>query len=137
LQASQRSSLSGLDSSAHEFFQRVQQIFDDIADLRTLSRRRLWFLCSGEELELWLIKTAFGLYASGNIATVGENHIELNPSILTRKPWILLKYSCPDGSELCSRNNDSTPAGKLNHGCASNHKRDQTLREKIACGLFQ
>jgi hypothetical protein len=33
-----------------------------------LSRKPKWFLFSGEALELWLAKTAFGLYESGHLA---------------------------------------------------------------------
>jgi hypothetical protein len=57
-----------LDAMAGTFFAALKLIHDDIFDRKTLSRRCKWFLFSGEELELWLLKTAIGLFHSGNVA---------------------------------------------------------------------
>ena len=61
-------SLSPLDAMAGKFFAALKLIHDDIFDKKTLSRRWKWFLFSGEEVELWLLKTAIGLFHSGNVA---------------------------------------------------------------------
>jgi hypothetical protein len=60
--------MSPLDTAAGKFFSAIKSIYDDLGNNRTLSRKRQWWLVSGEELELWLLKTAFGLYHSGNVA---------------------------------------------------------------------
>ena len=60
--------LSPLDAMSGAFFAALKLMHDDIFDRRTLSRRRKWFMFSGEELELWLLKTAIGLFHSGNVA---------------------------------------------------------------------
>jgi hypothetical protein len=75
--------LSPLDDAAREFFAAVRDMYDDIAVERTLSRKRKWFLFSGEELELWMIKTACGFYEAGFIAQDGVKLRErglLNPA---------------------------------------------------------
>jgi hypothetical protein len=77
--------LSSLDQSAGAFFRAVRAMFDDIANSKTLSRKPQWFLASGEELELWLVKTAFGLYESECFAHKNGNSPErlpINPTIL-------------------------------------------------------
>ena len=60
--------LSRLDAMAGKFFAALKLIHDDIFDKKTMSRRWKWLLFSGEELELWLLKTAIGLFHSGNVA---------------------------------------------------------------------
>jgi hypothetical protein len=60
--------LSPLDAMAGKFFSALKLIHDDILNRKTLSKRWKWFLFSGEELELWLLKTAIGLFHSGNVA---------------------------------------------------------------------
>ncbi len=60
--------MSRLDEMAGTFFAALKLIHDDIFDRKTLSKRWKWFLFSGEELELWLLKTAIGLFHSGNVA---------------------------------------------------------------------
>ena len=57
-----------LDAMGGKFFAVVKMIHDDIFDRKTLSRRWKWLLFSGEELELWLLKSAIGLFHSGNVA---------------------------------------------------------------------
>jgi hypothetical protein len=59
---------SRLDAMAGTFFAALKLIHDDIFDKKTMSRRWKWLLFSGEELELWLLKTAIGLFHSGNVA---------------------------------------------------------------------
>ena len=54
-----------LDATAKTFFTALKLMHDDIFDKKTLSRRSKWFLLSGEELELWMLKTALGLFHSG------------------------------------------------------------------------
>jgi hypothetical protein len=53
------SALSKLDDMAGKFFRAVGEIYDDLAQ-RTLSKKPIWHLFSGEELELWLLKTIVG-----------------------------------------------------------------------------
>jgi SEC-C motif len=57
-----------LDTAAVKFFGAIKSIYSDLGNSKTLSRKRQWWLLSGEEIELWLLKTAFGLYHSGNLA---------------------------------------------------------------------
>jgi hypothetical protein len=59
---------SDLDSAAGKFFAALRLIHDDVLNKKALSRRGNWVLCSGEELELWLLKTAIGLFHSGSVA---------------------------------------------------------------------
>jgi hypothetical protein len=66
------SAMSPLDSAAVKFFSSIKSIYNDLGDSKTLSRKRQWWLVSGEEIELWLLKTAFGLYYSGNVAKDGK-----------------------------------------------------------------
>lgn len=77
--------LSPLDAHACAFFTALREVYDDIADLRTHSRKEKWFLFSGEALELWLVKTAFGLYEADSLAQGREPARKvqtLNPTIL-------------------------------------------------------
>jgi hypothetical protein len=62
------SAMSPLDTAAGRFFTAIKSIYADLGDFSTLSRKRQWWLLSGEELELWLVKVAFGVYHSGNVA---------------------------------------------------------------------
>src|SRR6266852_1421229 len=83
--ARHNSAMSPLDETAGEFFSAVRRIYDDLGSPKTLSRKPQWFLFSGEELELWLVKTAFGLYHSGNVAKDGKKLCdtqEINPAML-------------------------------------------------------
>jgi hypothetical protein len=59
---------SNLDATGGKLFAALKLIHDDIFNKKTLSMRCKWLLCSGEELELWLLKTAIGLFHSGNVA---------------------------------------------------------------------
>jgi hypothetical protein len=69
--------MSPLDTVAGKFFDAVKSIHEDLADSKTLSRKRQWWLFSGEEIELWLLKTAFGVYYSGNVAMDGNKLCDL------------------------------------------------------------
>jgi hypothetical protein len=64
--------MSPLDTAAVNFFAAIKSIYGDLGDYKTLSRKRRWWMFSGEELELWLLKTAFGAYYSGNVAIDGN-----------------------------------------------------------------
>lgn len=57
--------VAGLDAMAGKFFSTLKLVYDDVFDKKTLSRRSKWLLFSGEELELWMLKTAIGLFHSG------------------------------------------------------------------------
>jgi hypothetical protein len=77
--------MSPLDSMAGRFFGAVRSIYDDLGDSKTLSRKARWFLFSGEELELWLLKTAVGLYHSGNAAKNRNKFCDrqtINPAVM-------------------------------------------------------
>jgi nitroreductase len=66
------SAMSPLDTMAGKFFAALRRVYDDLGNPKTLSRKSQWFLFSGEELELWLVKTAFDLYYSGNVGKDGK-----------------------------------------------------------------
>jgi len=55
------SALSPLDTMAGKLFRAVNEIYDDLSR-QTLSRKSKWHLFSGEELELWLLKTILGFF---------------------------------------------------------------------------
>jgi hypothetical protein len=79
------SAMSPLDTVAGKFFEAVRWIYDDLGNQKTLSRKRHWFLFSGQELELWFVKTAFGLYYSGNVGKDGKKLSDtqgINPTML-------------------------------------------------------
>jgi len=74
--------LAQLDAMGANFFAAIKMMHDDIFNRKTLSRRWKWFLFSGEDLELWLLKTAIGLFHSGNVAKERKKLIEtqtINP----------------------------------------------------------
>jgi hypothetical protein len=66
------SAMSPLDTAAGTFFAAIKAVYENLGDSKTLSRKRRWWLLSGEELELWLLKVAFGVYYSGNLAMNGN-----------------------------------------------------------------
>jgi hypothetical protein len=51
---------SPLDSFAGRFFSTLINIVDDSINRKTLSRRDKWYLISGDDLELWLLKQHSG-----------------------------------------------------------------------------
>jgi hypothetical protein len=55
---------SKLDEMAERFFSAISSIHKNV-----LSKTKSpWYLFSGEELELWLLKTAIGMFSSGTVA---------------------------------------------------------------------
>src|SRR5260221_4601972 len=58
------SAWSQLDAMAGRFFRALAELYDDLGR-RTLSRKPIWHLFSGEELELWLLKTILGFFNPG------------------------------------------------------------------------
>jgi SEC-C motif len=69
------SALSPLDAAAGRTFRILQEICEDIGPTnKSLSRKGKWFLVSGEALELWGLKTLFGIY-NGKIATSQQTRL--------------------------------------------------------------
>jgi hypothetical protein len=62
---------SQLDAMAGRFFRALAKIYDDLGQ-RTLSRKPIWHLFSGEELELWLLKTILGFFHAGVLSKGGR-----------------------------------------------------------------
>jgi hypothetical protein len=57
--------LSPLDTAAGRTFRILQEICEDISPVnKSISRKGKWFLISGEAIELWGLKTLFGLFHS-------------------------------------------------------------------------
>jgi hypothetical protein len=78
------SAWSQLDAMAGRFFRALAELYDDLGR-RTLSRKPIWHLFSGEELELWLLKTILGFFHAG-VLTKGGKKIRdvqtiMNPAI--------------------------------------------------------
>jgi hypothetical protein len=69
--------MSPLDTAAGKFFRAIKSIDEDLSDVKTLSCKRRWWLFSGEELELWLLKTAFAVYYSGNASKYRKKLCEI------------------------------------------------------------
>jgi hypothetical protein len=69
------SAFASLDTVAGDFFKTLAAFHHNILDNKTLSRRWQWSLFSGEEIELWMLKTALGLFHSGNAS---KNKIKLS-----------------------------------------------------------
>jgi len=65
------SAWSPLDTIAGQFFRALTAIYDDLGR-RTLSRKPIWHLFSGEELELWLLKTILGFFYAGVLSKDGK-----------------------------------------------------------------
>ena len=69
---------------AGRFFRALAQLYDDLGR-RTLSRKPIWHLCSGEELELWLLKTILGFFHAGVLSKdgrkIGDVQTVMNPAI--------------------------------------------------------
>jgi hypothetical protein len=60
-----------LDAMAGKIFRALREIYDDLGR-RTLSRKPIWHLFSGEELELWLLKTILGFFHADVLSKNGE-----------------------------------------------------------------
>jgi hypothetical protein len=69
-------------SPLDDFAGQLIDVVDNSINRQTLSRKDRWYLISGEELELWLLKTAIGLFHSGSAAknksTLSDSQI-INP----------------------------------------------------------
>jgi hypothetical protein len=78
------SALSPLDATAGKFFRALAEIYGDL-NHSSLSRKPIWHLFGGEELELWLLKTILGFFYAGALAKdgkkVGEVQTIMNPAI--------------------------------------------------------
>ena len=70
---------------AGKFFRAIADIYEDLSDRRTPSRRSIWHLFSGEELELWLLKTILGFFHAGVLSKdgrkIGKVQKIMNPAI--------------------------------------------------------
>src|SRR5262249_35605606 len=74
------SALSPLDAVAGEFFSVLRNINTDLTT-KSLSRKRSHYFFSGEELELWMLKTLCGMIYSGNaladgVRLLGNNRVD-------------------------------------------------------------
>jgi hypothetical protein len=58
------SAWSQLDQTAGNFFRALRGIYSDL-NRNSLSGKPIWHLFSGEELELWLLKTILGFFHAG------------------------------------------------------------------------
>jgi hypothetical protein len=65
------SAWSQLDQMAGRFFRALREIYDDLTR-RSLSRKPIWHLFSGEELELWLLKSILGLFHADVLTKAGR-----------------------------------------------------------------
>jgi hypothetical protein len=78
------SALSPLDAAAGRTFRILQEICEDISPTnKSLSRKERWFLVSGEAIELWGLKTLFGLYhaklaTSQQITLIDTHTLDVN-----------------------------------------------------------
>jgi hypothetical protein len=70
------SALSPLDTMAGKLFRAVNEIYGDLSR-RTLSRKSMWHLFSGEELELWLLKTILGFFHANVLSQHGRKIAEV------------------------------------------------------------
>jgi len=80
------SALSPLDTMAGKLFRAIDGIYDNLGR-RTLSRRPIWHLFSGEELELWLLKMILWFFHANVLSQHGRKITEvqeiMNPTIET------------------------------------------------------
>jgi len=81
------SALSPLDAMAARVYRIIMQIRDDLAN-RTRYDRGRWFIASGEALELWTLKTLYGIYFAKIAATESRQRLieshEINLELLDR-----------------------------------------------------
>jgi len=125
--------LSRLDTMAGKFFRAIADIYEDLSDRRTPSRRSIWHLFSGEELELWLLKTILGFFHAGVLSKdgrkIGKVQKIMNPAIdaaycTGRLPEPCGMYVLKNGPALARR-------GVLDFVSLS----DQPDERIIGCGL--
>jgi hypothetical protein len=67
--------LSPLDEAAGRIFRVIQEICLDLKK-NSLSRKRKWFLVSGEAFELWGLKTLFGLFHAKVASNQGQSVVQ-------------------------------------------------------------
>jgi hypothetical protein len=65
------SAWSQLDQMAGQFFRALREVYDDLMR-PSLSRKPIWHLFSGEELELWLLKSILGLFHADVLTKAGS-----------------------------------------------------------------
>jgi hypothetical protein len=90
-------SFAPLDAIAGKLFGGLRDIHDNIWEKRRLSRRGELYLFSGEELELWLLKTAAGLLHSGTVAKQGSKLVHsqtINPACYEILHRYVLRSPC-------------------------------------------
>jgi len=118
---------------AGKFFRAIADIYEDLSDRRTPSRRSIWHLFSGEELELWLLKTILGFFHAGVLSKdgrkIGKVQKIMNPAIdaaycTGRLPEPCGMYVLKNGPALARR-------GVLDFVSLS----DQPDERIIGCGL--
>jgi hypothetical protein len=108
--------MSPLDTAAGKFFRAIKSIDEDLSDAKTLSRKRRWWVFSGEELELWLLKTAFGAYCSGNVSKdrqrLGSINNEMTQALQGRSilfpcgMYVMREKNTVDGFDFSPLSND-------------------------------
>jgi hypothetical protein len=124
------SAWSGLDTTAGEFFRAVSGIYDDLRR-RTLSRKPIWHLLSGEELELWLLKTILGFFHAGVLSKderkINEVQTIMNPAIQDAMGRLVE----PCGMYVLKTGNASAQPGALEFASLSN----ETNQRIVGCRL--
>ncbi len=88
--------LSPLDAEAGRIFRSLQDICLNLSPkTKSLSRKAKWFLVSGQALELWCLKTLFGVFHAKLASRQGERLIETH--MLDPAPFVaaLESHSLP------------------------------------------
>jgi hypothetical protein len=126
------SALSPLDTMAGEFFRALAEIYSDLGRL-TLSRKSIWHLFSGEEFELWLLKTILGFFHAGVLSKdarkIGELQTIMNPTIEAAYHSGRLVEPC--GAYILKDGNISAQLGSLEFASLSD-ERDERI---VGCRL--
>ncbi len=126
------SAWSPLYAMAGEFFRALTEIYDDLGR-RTLSRKRGWHFFSGEELELWLLKTILGFFHSGALSKDGrkisEEQTIMNPAIEAAYDTGRLLEPC--GAYVLKSGTVSAQPGSLEFASLSN----ETDERIVGCRL--
>jgi len=105
--------MSSLDSCAAEFFRALRTVYDNVANTKSLSRRALWYLISGEELEMWFAKTALGLFHS-NTMPLDRGAKRAQPTIRPSLHAIFRGRILPEPCGLYLQTPSDTQLGKRN-----------------------
>jgi hypothetical protein len=123
---------SALDAMAGKFFRALAQIYDDLGR-RSLSRRAIWHLFSGEELELWLLKTILGFFHSGVLTKdgrkIGEIQTIMNAAI--EEAYFTGRFREPCGMYVLKTGVVSAQRGSLHFASLS----DEHDRRIVGCRL--